>query len=282
VANGNNGIPVWSSEFRVPSSEFGSRTWKDLTRNSNSELETRNSKLENLTSVAERSIYQLQSLSFDPWPFQKPSAMIAHLSGTLLSKQATSVILDVGGVGYEITIPVSTFYDLEEPGSNVQLRIYTHVREDALQLYGFKTARERELFLRLISVSGIGPKLGITLLSGMSADEMIASIRTNNLARLTLIPGVGRKTAERLVMELRDKVASLSSAELEEELGAKTTAGTPVTTEDSMRSDVLSALLNLGYQRNSAEKAVASALDEGGDISVEVILRRSLRKLARV
>jgi holliday junction DNA helicase RuvA len=208
--------------------------------------------------------------------------MIAHLSGTLLSKQATSVILDVGGVGYEITIPVSTFYDLEEPGSNVQLRIYTHVREDALQLYGFKTARERELFLRLISVSGIGPKLGITLLSGMSADEMIASIRTNNLARLTLIPGVGRKTAERLVVELRDKVASLSSAELEEELGAKTTTGTPVTTEDSMRSDVLSALLNLGYQRNSAEKAVTSALDEGGDISVEVILRRSLRKLARV
>ena len=92
---------------------------------------------------------------------------------------------------------VSTFYDLEEPGSNVKLRIYTHVREDALQLYGFKTLRERELFMRLISVSGIGPKLGITLLSGMSADEMIASIRTNNLARLTLIPGVGRKTAER-------------------------------------------------------------------------------------
>jgi holliday junction DNA helicase RuvA len=208
--------------------------------------------------------------------------MIAHLSGTLLSKQATSVILDVGGVGYEITIPVSTFYDLEEPGSNVQLRIYTHVREDALQLYGFKTARERELFLRLISVSGIGPKLGITLLSGMSADEMIASIRTNNLARLTLIPGVGRKTAERLVMELRDKVASLSSAELEEEMGARTSAGTPIPTEDSMRSDVLSALLNLGYQRNSAEKAVNSALDEGGDISVELILRRSLRKLAKV
>ncbi|MDQ2937056.1 MAG: Holliday junction branch migration protein RuvA [Acidobacteriota bacterium] len=208
--------------------------------------------------------------------------MIAHLSGTLLSKQATSAIVDVNGVGYEITIPVSTFYDLEEPGSNVQLRIYTHVREDALQLYGFKTARERELFLRLISVSGIGPKLGITLLSGMSADEMIASIRTNNLARLTLIPGVGRKTAERLVMELRDKVASLSSAELEEELGAKTSAGAGVPSEDSMRSDVLSALLNLGYQRNSAEKAVTSAVDEGGEISVELILRRSLRKLAKV
>jgi Holliday junction DNA helicase RuvA len=161
------------------------------------------------------------------------------------------------------------------------LRIYTHVREDALQLYGFKTARERELFLRLISVSGIGPKLGITLLSGMSADEMIASIRTNNLARLTLIPGVGRKTAERLVMELRDKVAALSSAELEEELGAKTSAGAGGPSQDSMRSDVLSALLNLGYQRSSAEKAVTSAVDEGGDISVELILRRSLRKLAK-
>ena len=208
--------------------------------------------------------------------------MIAHLSGTLLSKQATSVILDVGGVGYEVTIPVSTFYDLEEPGAKVQLRIYTHVKEDALQLYGFKTARERELFMRLISVSGIGPKLGITLLSGMSADEMIASIRTNNLARLTLIPGVGRKTAERLVVELRDKIASLSSAELEEELGEKSAAGAPATTEDSLRSDVLSALLNLGYQRSSAEKAVSAALDEGGDISMELILRRSLRKLAKV
>jgi Holliday junction DNA helicase RuvA len=207
--------------------------------------------------------------------------MIAHLSGTLLSKEPNSVILDVGGVGYEVTIPISTFYDLEEPGSAVKLRIYTHVREEALQLYGFKTSRERELFLRLISVSGIGPKLGIILLSGMSADEMIASIRTNNLARLTLIPGVGRKTAERLVMELRDKVASLSSAELEEELGTAAT-GAPLATEDSMRSDVLSALLNLGYQRSSAEKAVTAAFDEGGDISVELILRRSLRKLAKV
>ncbi len=204
--------------------------------------------------------------------------MIAHLSGTLLSKQATSVILDVAGVGYEVTIPLSTFYDLEETGSRVQLRIYTHVREDALQLYGFKTARERELFLRLISVSGIGPKLGITLLSGMSADEMIASIRTNNLARLTLIPGVGRKTAERLVMELRDKVASLSSPQLEEELGAK--QGVPAAvSEDAMRSDALSALVNLGYQRNPAEKALASALAEGGELSVELILRRSLRQL---
>ncbi|MBA3572195.1 MAG: Holliday junction branch migration protein RuvA, partial [Pyrinomonadaceae bacterium] len=130
----------------------------------------------------------------------------------------------------------------------------------------------------LISVSGIGPKLGITLLSGMSADEMIASIRTNNLARLTLIPGVGRKTAERLVMELRDKVASLSSPQLEEELGAQPEAAAPPT-EDSVRSDALSALLNLGYQRSAAEKAVA--LSEGGDVSVESILRQSLRKLAK-
>jgi len=207
--------------------------------------------------------------------------MIAHLSGTLLSKEPNAVILDVGGVGYEVTIPISTFYDLEEPGSPVKLRIYTHVREDALQLYGFKTLRERELFMRLISVSGIGPRLGITLLSGMSADEMIASIRTNNLARLTLIPGVGRKTAERLVMELRDKVAALSSTDTDEELGGAPAGAAGVTTEDSMRSDVLSALLNLGYQRGAAEKAVTAALDEGGDISVEVILRRSLKKLAK-
>jgi holliday junction DNA helicase RuvA len=207
--------------------------------------------------------------------------MIAHLSGTLLSKQATSVIIDVGGVGYEVTIPLSTFYDLEDAGSEVKLRIYTHVREDMLHLYGFKTLRERELFLKIISVSGIGPKLGITLLSGMNADELIASIRTNNLARLTLIPGIGRKTAERLVVELREKVAEMWSAQLEEELGAKEEVRTGLT-EDTVRSDALSALLNLGYQRSSAEKAIDSALSEGGEITVESVLRRGLRKLARV
>jgi len=212
---------------------------------------------------------------------QSEPDMIAHLSGTLLSKQATSVIVDVSGVGYEVTIPLSTFYDLEDAGSNVQLRIYTHVREDTLQLYGFKTTRERELFLKLISVSGIGPKLGITLLSGMSADEMIASIRTNNLARLTLIPGVGRKTAERLIVELREKVADLSSAQLEEELGAKPEVSAE-SNEDTVRADALSALVNLGYQRSPAEKAIDAALNEGGDITVESVLRRSLKKLARV
>ena len=206
--------------------------------------------------------------------------MIAHLSGTLLSKQANTVIVDVSGVGYEVTIPLSTFYDLEDTGTSIQLRIYTHVREEALQLFGFKTARERELFQRLIGVSGIGPKLGIAMLSGMSADEIIASIRTNNLARLTSIPGVGRKTAERLVIELRDKIAALSSPALEEEFGAKTGEAAP-STQDAVRDDALSALLNLEYPRAAAEKAITAAIQEGGDISVEVILRRALRLLAK-
>ena len=203
--------------------------------------------------------------------------MIAHLSGTLLSKQATSVIVDVSGVGYEVNIPLSTFYDLENEGSNVKLRIYTHVKEDALQLYGFKTARERELFINFISVSGIGPKLGIALLSGMSADELIACIKSNNLARLTLIPGVGKKTAERLIVDLREKMAALSVSQVEEP-GAKLEAGEEPT-EDSVRSEALSGLMNLGYQRSAAEKAVDAALAEGGDITVESILKRSLRKI---
>ena len=207
--------------------------------------------------------------------------MIAHLSGTLLAKQATSVIVDVAGVGYDVAIPLSTFYELDEPGSPVQLRIYTHVREDALQLYGFKTSRERELFLQLISVSGVGPGLAIKLLSGMNADEMIAAIHTNNLARLVSIPGVGRKTAERLVVDLRDKIATLSSRELEEEFAAKAAAGGASTSPDSIHSDALSALQNLGYQKSAAEKAVKNAIDEGGEISVELILRRSLRSLAK-
>jgi Holliday junction DNA helicase RuvA len=207
--------------------------------------------------------------------------MIAHLSGTLLSKQATSVIVDVGGVGYEVSIPLSTFYELEDAGSNVQLRIYTHVKEDALQLYGFKTARERELFINFISVSGIGPKLGIALLSGMSADELIASIKTNNLARLTLIPGVGRKTAERLIVDLREKMTALAAAQLEATPGARPEA-VGASPEDNVRSDALSALLNLGYQRSSAEKAIDAALSDGGEMTVESVLRRGLRKLARV
>ena len=198
-----------------------------------------------------------------------------------MSKQPNAAIVDVGGVGYEVVIPLSTFYELGENGSPVQLRIYTHVREDALQLYGFKTARERELFLQLISVSGVGPNLAIKLLSGMNADEMIASIRTNNLVRLVGIPGVGRKTAERLVVDLRDKIAALSSPALEEEFAAQAAAAGDPSSTDTMRDDAMSALTNLGYQRAAAEKAVKNAIDEGGDLSVEVILRRSLRSLAK-
>jgi len=207
--------------------------------------------------------------------------VIAHLSGSLLSKQATSAIVDVGGVGYEVAIPLSTFYELGELGSPVQLRIYTHVREDTIQLFGFKTARERELFLQLISVNGVGPGLAIKLLSGMNADEMIASIRTNNLVRLVAIPGVGRKTAERLVVELRDRITALSSPALEEEFAARAGETGPATSEDQMRNDAMSALANLGYQKSAAEKAVKTAIDEGGDLSVELILRRSLRSLAK-
>ncbi|HEY9282046.1 MAG TPA: Holliday junction branch migration protein RuvA [Pyrinomonadaceae bacterium] len=206
--------------------------------------------------------------------------MIAHLSGKLIDRHATSVVLDVGGVGYEVTIPVTTFYELEEAGQTVSLRIYTHVREDTLQLFGFKTLRERELFQMLISVSGIGPKSGVAMLSGMSADEIITAIRTNNLARLTSIPGVGKKTAERLVLDLRDKMAALSSPALEEQFAAQTSAGAAAS-EDSLREDALSALNNLGYQRAAAEKAITHAVQEGGDLSVEVILRRSLRTLSK-
>src|SRR5437868_7830604 len=137
--------------------------------------------------------------------------MIAYLSGKLLDKQANTVIIDVGGVGYEVSIPLSTFYELGDAGTEVQLRIYTHVREDAIQLFGFKTDRERELYLKLISVQGIGAKSGITMLSGMSADEIVNAIRTNNIVRLTSIPGVGKKTAERMVIELRDKIGELSA-----------------------------------------------------------------------
>ena len=207
--------------------------------------------------------------------------MIAHLNGTLLFKQPNTVVVDVSGVGYEVNIPLSTFYELADTGSNVQLRIYTHVKEDALQLYGFRTARERELFVNFISVSGIGPKIGIALLSGMSADELVASIKNNNLARLTLIPGVGRKTAERLIVDLREKMTAMAASQGEQEAGVQLEP-ISVSPEDSVRSDALSALLNLGYQRSAAEKAIDAVLSDGGETTVESVLRRGLRKLARV
>jgi Holliday junction DNA helicase RuvA len=202
--------------------------------------------------------------------------MIAFLSGKLLDKQANTVIIDVGGVGYEVSIPLSTFYELGDTGTDVQLRIYTHVREDAIQLFGFKTERERELYLKLISVQGIGARSGITLLSGMSADEIIGAIRTNNLVKLTSIPGVGKKTAERLVIELRDKIDGVSAAAGD---GKAVAAGEAAA--DSVFDDALSALVNLGYQRNAAEKALKQAMQDGTEPSVQKLLRRGLQILAK-
>ena len=207
----------------------------------------------------------------------KCETMIAYLSGKLLEKQANSVIVDVGGVGYEVTIPLSTFYELGETGADVQLRIFTHVREDALQLFGFKSEREKQLYLKLISVQGIGAKSGITMLSGMSADEIIVAIRTDNLARLTAIPGVGKKTAERLVIELRDKLNDISSASVQESVGT-IQSNLPV---DAVYDDALSALTNLGYQRNAAEKALKQAVQDGTEMSVQKLLRKSLQLLAK-
>jgi Holliday junction DNA helicase RuvA len=202
--------------------------------------------------------------------------MIAFLSGKLLEKQFHTAIVDVGGVGYEVSIPLSTFYELGDIGDDVSLRIYTHVREDAIQLFGFKTLRERDLYLRLISVQGIGAKSGISMLSGMSADEIIMAIRTNDLGRLTSIPGVGQKTAERLVIELRDKVGDVSADGSPLDVGAKATLPA-----DAVFDDALSALINLGYQRNPADKALQQAATEGTEMSVQKLLRRALQVLAK-
>jgi Holliday junction DNA helicase RuvA len=204
--------------------------------------------------------------------------MIGYLQGKLFDKQATSVIIDVNGVGYEVTIPLSTFYELGEVGADVALRIYTHVREDAIQLFGFRTLRERELYLKLISVQGIGAKSGISMLSGMSADEIVTAIRTDNLARLTSIPGVGKKTAERLVIELRDKLNEFTAQSSAERVASGSTVEAPA---DAVFDDALSALVNLGYQRNAAEKALNQAVKEGTEMSVQKLLRKSLQLLAK-
>ena len=202
--------------------------------------------------------------------------MIAFLSGKLLEKHANTVIVDVGGVGYEVTIPLSTFYELGEPGTDVELRIYTHVREDAIQLFGFKTTRERDLYLKLISVQGVGAKSGITMLSGMNADEIVSAIGSNDLGRLTAIPGVGRKTAERLVIELRDKVGELAVA-----AGVGTPGPAGALPADAVLDDALSALINLGYQKAAAERTLKKVVDEGTEMSVQKLLRRSLQILAK-
>ncbi|MEP7273922.1 MAG: Holliday junction branch migration protein RuvA [Acidobacteriota bacterium] len=203
--------------------------------------------------------------------------MIARLTGKLIHKQPNAVIIDVGGVGYELVVPLSTFYDLGGIGSEVTLRAYTYVREDALQLFGFRTDRERRLFLLLTSVSGIGPKLAITILSGLSASELIIAIHQNNLARLVAVPGVGKKTAERLIVELRDKIATVDPASEEERV--QTQADNPAGAR--IREDMVSALVNLGYQRAAADKAVTSAFGDEPDATFEAALKRALRLLSR-
>lgn len=201
--------------------------------------------------------------------------MIAHISGKLIQKQPNSIIVDVSGIGYELNVPLSTFYELGEVGATVSLRVHTHVREDALQLFGFRTEPEKKLFLLLNSVSGIGPKLAITVLSGLSAEELIQAIRAGNLTKLTGIPGVGKKTAERMLVELKDKVAAILPPGLED-----STTSVLAHTGDTMREDVISALVNLGYPRAQAEKAVNAALKQTPDERFEAILKSALRSLA--
>ena len=196
--------------------------------------------------------------------------MIAHLSGTVLEKQVQRVIVDVNGVGYELAVPLSTFYAVGDPGSRITLRVHTHVREDAIQLFGFGSALEQTLFEKLIAVSGIGPKVALGVLSGIEPPELIRAIRTSDVARLTRIPGVGKKTAERLVVELRDRLPHEGSV-------PETSAAAA---EGGLRDDVLSALANLGYQRASVEKTVDKVLRAEPDLSFEDTLRAVLKALA--
>lgn len=194
--------------------------------------------------------------------------MIAQLRGRLVSKAPGEVVLDVSGVGYRVAIPVSTFYRLGEPGSEASLLTYTHVREDTLALFGFLTNEEKALFELLIGVAGVGPKLAINILSGIEAPELVQALRAADIARLTRIPGVGKKTSERLVVELRDKANKLPLAATEQK------AAQPGAT---LKDDLVSALANLGYSRPEAERAVLRALEEDGTGRFEDLLRRALR-----
>ena len=176
--------------------------------------------------------------------------MIGYLKGILIDKKPNSVVLDVNGVGYAVNIPVSTFYDLPEEGSSLSLFIYTHVREDILALYGFRTTREKAVFEKLIGVSGIGPKMAVAFLSGMTVEELIPAIQRQDVLKLSTIPGVGRKTAERVALELREQLPALLSE----------TAQAPA--EKSMQEDLISALVNLGYHRTQAERTAKGVLDK--------------------
>jgi len=195
--------------------------------------------------------------------------VIGQVRGCLLRKEPQEAIVDVGGVGYRVAIPLSTFYRIGEPGGEVTLLIHTHVREDTLALFGFLTAAEQALFERLIAVSGVGPKLALSILSGIEAPDLVAALRSSDVVRLTRIPGVGKKTAERLVLELKDKVQGLAAAE--EAPSAEPTS--------SAKEDLVSALLHLGYSRPEAERGVDRALKEGAG-RFEDLLRRTLRILS--
>ncbi len=195
--------------------------------------------------------------------------MIARLKGTLIEKSPNRLVVDVGGVGYDVLVPLSTFYTLGEAGSGVTLRVHTHVREDVIALYGFGTGLEQDLFERLISVSGIGPKLALAVLSGIDSGELVRAIRTQDVARLTRIPGIGKKTAERIGLELKDRLAHV--------LQPAAAAAPEDTSGDQRRDDLLSALTNLGYQRQAAEKAIDATLKRSPDASFENLLRDVLR-----
>jgi holliday junction DNA helicase RuvA len=196
--------------------------------------------------------------------------MIAYLRGRLLDKHPNQVIVEIGGVGYDVTITVPTFSALPGLGSEVQLHVHTHVREDVLALYGFLQPEEKLLFEKLITVSGIGPKLGITILSGMPSEEMVRAIRGKDVARLTRIPGIGKKTAERMVLELRDKLPAETEGDV-----------APVPSLTAVEEDVLSALMNLGYQRPAAEKTLTIVAKNGKDHSFDGMFREALGALAK-
>ncbi|MEQ1757792.1 MAG: Holliday junction branch migration protein RuvA [Vicinamibacterales bacterium] len=200
--------------------------------------------------------------------------MIAYLRGRVLAKSPGKVVVDVQGVGYDVHVPLSTYYEVGEQGSEVALRVHTHVREDALQLYAFLTELEQQVFEHLISISGIGPKLGISVLSGIEPRELVVAVQRADVARLTRVPGIGRKTAERIVLELKDKLGALIVPTLEEAVEAPPA--------DRLRADLLSALQNLGYHRPLAEKAIDAVLASHGEApSFEHALRGALRELMR-
>ena len=198
--------------------------------------------------------------------------MIAHLRGRILEKHPNRVVVDVAGVGYDVAVPLSTFYGLGDPGAEIALRIHTHVREDALALYGFAGLLEQQLFERLIGVSGIGPKLALAVLSGIDPPELVRAIERGDVARLTAIPGVGKKTSERIVLELKDRLPRVDLA---------ATDGAAPPAAPLMRDDLLSALTNLGYHRPLAEKAVDAAIRSRPDGNFELTLKQALRELSK-